>query len=205
MAALMLVMLLGLAMPSAFGGPASAQPPSLVNGKWETPREFDCDRNGDGSIGTNGLPADPTTYETHYQVVSQGNNLGSFLVVGSSTILAYSYDQFVNLWQPENPANPTVVAQNPFRTHGSHNKNGKFAPAVRCYEVPSPRPEFPYLYIDHDRTPTADELSQNRALVPGAEYTVSGSRYWYVTVTGPGQGAASGAGKHHHDRRHHRH
>jgi hypothetical protein len=196
-AALALVASLGLVMPSAFGGSASADPVPAPGGRTEEPRWFYCDSDRNGS------------FETPYHVVSQANDLGSFHVLDSSTILAYSYDVRVEVNVPFSadipaPAAPdgrvgTVTTQtDPPRQNGRGNHNGKFAQAVGCHEAPEGQPDA-YTYVE-DITACCPPLEKD------VQYRVFGNRYWYVTVTGTGQGPVkSGGGKHQHHSRHHRH
>lgn len=184
-AAVAFVMSLGLVMPSAFGGSASADPVPYPGGRTEEPRWFYCDLNKDGSYA-----------EAPFHVVSQANDLGSFHVLDSSTILAYSYDVRVEVNVPFSAANPapdepdgragTVTTEtNPPRQNGKGHKNGKFAQAVPCHEAPEGQPD--------EHTYVEDITAEEAPLDPGVQYRVFGDRTWYVTVTGSGQGSAKSA------------
>ena len=190
MAAVVLVMSLGLVMSSSFGGSASADP-KPGSGRTEDPRWFYCDLDGNG------------TNETPYEVVSQGNGQAGFHDLHSSTVLVYKYDQtternfpFIDSTDPDAPVDDRefVDITYPIRKNNQGNTTKQQPQPVPCHEGLD---EFKFAV---DITACCDPL------IEGAHYHVYESRTWYVTLSGDGQGAVKAAsadnGKHSADRQH---
>jgi hypothetical protein len=182
MAAVVLIMSLGLIMPSSFGGSASADP-KPGSGTTEEPRLFYCDLDGDGDYSN----------ATPFEVVSQSFGYATFHDLPSTTVLTALYDQRVEVNDPFPPAPPVsepdgregeVVITYPIRYYnqGKGLKGGPNAQVVPCHEGPPDE----YTYIE-DITACCDPL------VPGQEYRVFGDRTWYVMLSGNGKGTVQAA------------
>ena len=170
MAAVAFVASLGLVMPSAFGGSASADPVPYPGGTTEPERTFNCTIGG---------------VEVTYDVVSQGYGKSGFHDVNSTTVFTVSYDQKEETYypvfdttDPDAPMGDEVVPITyPIRYTNKGKKLGQHSQIVPCEER----------YEEDNIT------AEGAPLVKDAHYNVDVVRTWYVTLSGDGQGAVKGA------------
>jgi len=201
MAAVVLIMSLGLVMPSAFGGSAAADPTPGQGTSDDTPRWLYCDRNGDG------------TDVSSYFVISQSNSSKpGFHDLNSSTVLVYQYDQrfqryvpFVDPGDPGAPQDERAFVDILGRLRGPKvggNGFGQDGKVVACQEDLQPNGDI-------TACPDPSTSSDCPPLIAGAHYHAYQGRTWYVTLSGDAQGSvqvasvdhskhkAKDGGKHH--------
>jgi hypothetical protein len=117
MAAVVLVMSLGMVMPSAFGGSGLADPEYNGHNAVETPRTFYCEIGGE---------------TVRYEVVSQGNGFAGFEALDSTTVFEVVWDQkFLTYTAPDGSSFTEALAP---RYTNRGQKLGQNAQTVPCHE-----------------------------------------------------------------------
>jgi hypothetical protein len=182
MAAVVLVVTLGLIVPGSFGGPASADVSNADGHNTNTlskPYFFDCDLNGDADQGDAG-----DGYETKYELVSTFNSMARHVQSGNLVLMRRQQIDVLDSWyevvDPDSTS-PDVHDPDVYWFDGplSYSQGGgkpKGWKTVRCTSIAS-----------GEYTATADDVELGLGFVEGELYIEYDLKLWDVTFSQGGQ------------------